>query len=78
VLARLAGQASSAFRRELALCAGEPVLAARAEAFLRSLSLQLEELPGSGPGARWFVQGATEYSRKRLEPLLRAWLGGLA
>ena len=77
-LAGLAGQASAAFRRELALCAGEPVLAARTEAFLRSLPLRFEELPGSGPGVRWFVQGATEYSRKRLEPLLRTWLGGLS
>ncbi len=73
----LAGQPPAVFRRELALCAGEPVLAARAEAFLRNLPLRLQELPGSGPGVHWFRQGATELSRKRLEPLLRAWLGGL-
>jgi exopolyphosphatase len=69
-----AGQPPAAFRRELALCAGGPRLAARAEAFLRSLPLELHELPGESPGVRWFRQGATELSRKRLEPLLGAWL----
>jgi hypothetical protein len=71
----------AAFRRELALCAGEPGLAARAEAFLRSLPLRLAEwspggCSGKEPEIRWFVQAATEYSRKRLRPLLHGWLEG--
>jgi hypothetical protein len=70
------GQAPASFRRELALCAGQPHLAARAESFLRSLPLGLQEIPESGSGVRWFRQNATEFSRKRLEPLLRAWLEG--
>jgi len=71
-----AGQPADSFRRELALCAGPPRLAARAEAFLRSLPLGLQEMPEAGPAVCWFRQAATEFSRKRLEPLLRAWLEG--
>jgi exopolyphosphatase len=73
------GPAPAAFHRELALCAREPPLAARAEVFLRGLPLRLAGLPPSeaaegGLAVRWFRQDATEYSRKRLQPLLHGWL----
>jgi hypothetical protein len=76
-----AAQVPAGFRRELGLCAREPPLAERAEAFLRSLPLRLagfteNDRTECAPEVRWFRQGATEHSRKRLQPLLRAWLEG--
>ncbi len=64
------------FRRELGVAAGPRV--AEVTAFLQTAGLRLRELPDSEsePQVRWFSQEAVEFSRKRLEPLLRSWLEG--
>lgn len=92
------------FRRELAVCSGEPALQRDLLRFLQSLPLGLKSFrltggqraaPGRAPGragkaggasraaaeasipaAVIFHQSAVEFSRKRLDPLLRAFLEG--
>jgi inorganic pyrophosphatase/exopolyphosphatase len=68
------------FRRELGVWAAGEQRAERLTAWLQEMGLGLRELSreetGGGREVRWFAQEAVEVSRKKLEPRLRAWLGG--
>jgi exopolyphosphatase len=75
------------FRRQLVVCASSGRLMGRVVQFLQELPLKLSEIPAAGaapgpapanaPAVRFFEQGATEVSRKALQPLLRSFLEGL-
>jgi exopolyphosphatase len=73
----------SHFRRQLVVCASSGRLMGRVVQFLQEIPLELREIAARHPGAadspavRFFEQGATEVSRKALQPLLRSFLEGL-
>jgi len=80
LLAMLAYQ-DTGFHRQLALYAAEERLKRRLLSFLRGCGLGLEPLAVPGlkgdEALALFSQGATDWSRKRLQPLLQEFFNGL-
>ena len=67
------------FRRDIIVWAGDPGLFERVSRFLQDSDLGLQPLEAAGStGDGWaaFSQGNVAYSRKKLQPLLQAFLAG--